>query len=49
MTVDGERDILGLWAGNGGEDAKLWLGGSPRLRIVACRTSVSLSVTASRG
>lgn len=24
ITVDGERDILGLWAG-GGEGAKLWL------------------------
>jgi Transposase, Mutator family len=25
VTVDGERDILGLWAGDGGEGAKLWL------------------------
>jgi putative transposase len=25
VTVDGERDILGLWAGTGGEGAKYWL------------------------
>jgi transposase-like protein len=25
VTVDGERDILGLWAGSGGEGAKFWL------------------------
>jgi putative transposase len=25
VTVDGKRDILGLWAGNGGEGAKFWL------------------------
>jgi transposase-like protein len=25
VTVDGERDILGLWAGVGGEGAKYWL------------------------
>jgi transposase-like protein len=25
VTVGGERDILGLWAGNGGEGAKFWL------------------------
>jgi putative transposase len=26
VTVDGDRDILGLWAGQGGEGAKYWLG-----------------------
>jgi putative transposase len=26
VTVHGERDILGLWAGDGGEGAKYWLG-----------------------
>jgi putative transposase len=26
VTVDGERDILGLWASDGGEGAKFWLG-----------------------
>jgi transposase-like protein len=25
VTVDGERDILGLWAGDGGEGAKYWM------------------------
>src|SRR3954452_4304770 len=25
VTIDGERDILGLWAGQGGEGAKYWL------------------------
>ena len=25
VTVDGERDILGLWVGTGGEGAKYWL------------------------
>jgi transposase-like protein len=25
VTVDGERDILGLWVGNGSEGAKFWL------------------------
>ncbi|MFD0851957.1 IS256 family transposase, partial [Actinomadura adrarensis] len=25
VTVDGKRDILGLWAGDGGEGAKYWL------------------------
>ena len=25
VSVDGERDILGLWAGQGGEGAKYWL------------------------
>ena len=24
VNVDGERDILGLWAGDGGEGAKYW-------------------------
>jgi transposase-like protein len=23
--LDGERDILGLWAGTGGEGAKFWM------------------------
>ena len=25
VTLDGERDILGMWAGTGGEGAKFWL------------------------
>ena len=30
VTVDGERDILGLWAGTGGEGAKYWAAGPHR-------------------
>jgi transposase-like protein len=26
VTVNGERDIIGLWVGDGGEGAKFWLG-----------------------
>ncbi len=26
VTMNGERDILGIWAGDGGEGAKFWLG-----------------------
>ena len=26
VTLDGEKDILGLWAGTGGEGAKFWMG-----------------------
>ncbi|ANY10753.1 transposase (plasmid) [Pseudonocardia sp. HH130630-07] len=26
VTVDGRKDVLGLWAGSGGEGAKFWLG-----------------------
>ncbi|WP_422933300.1 IS256 family transposase [Sinomonas sp. P47F7] len=26
VTLNGERDILGIWAGDGGEGAKFWLG-----------------------
>jgi putative transposase len=25
VSVNGERDMLGLWAGDGGEGAKFWL------------------------
>jgi transposase-like protein len=25
VTLDGDRDILGLWAGAGGEGAKFWM------------------------
>jgi transposase-like protein len=25
VTVNGERDILGIWAGDGGEGARFWL------------------------
>jgi putative transposase len=26
VTLDGEKDVLGLWAGTGGEGAKFWMG-----------------------
>jgi putative transposase len=32
VTVDGERDILGLWIGQGGEGAKYWAGVLTELR-----------------
>jgi len=25
VTIDGTRDVLGLWMGTGGEGAKFWL------------------------
>jgi transposase-like protein len=25
ITINGERDVLGLWAGDGSEGAKFWL------------------------
>lgn len=44
VTVNGERDILGIWAGDGSEGAKFWLGvlteiknqGAEEVCIVAC-------------
>jgi transposase-like protein len=44
VTADGERDILGLWAGDGCEGAKYWLhvltelknGGVADVLIVVC-------------
>jgi putative transposase len=32
VTAEGTRDILGLWAGDGGEGAKFWLGVCTELR-----------------
>src|ERR1700722_11633876 len=32
VTLDGEKDILGLWAGTGGEAAKFWMAVLPALR-----------------
>jgi transposase-like protein len=45
VTVDGERDILGLWAGDGGEGAKFWLGVFTEIRTAVCRMSASPSAT----
>src|ERR1700712_1957541 len=39
VTCNGERDILGLWAGDGGEGAKFWLSVLTETKTVACRTS----------
>ncbi len=41
VTCAGERDILGLWVGDGGEGAKFWLaamqnGGTADVCIVVC-------------
>ncbi len=38
VTVDGERDILGLWAGGGGEGAKYWLHVLPSSATAASKT-----------
>jgi putative transposase len=32
VTVDGQRDVLGIWASNGSEGAKFWLGVLTELR-----------------
>lgn len=40
VTLDGEKDILGLWAGTGGEGAKFWMSVLTELRnrgVPACR------------
>ena len=48
VTVDGERDILGLWVGNGGEGAKFWLQVLTEIKTGAPKMCASWSVTASR-
>jgi putative transposase len=48
VTVDGERDILGLWVGNGGEGAKFWLQVFTEMKNRAQKTSASWSVTGSK-
>ena len=45
VTLDGEKDILGLWAGTGGEGAKFWMACSPTCATAACRTCSSWSAT----
>ena len=39
MTCNGQRDILGLWAGARGEGAKHWLHVLTELRTAACNES----------
>ncbi len=46
VTLDGERDILGLWAGSGGEGAKFWMSVLTDLRTAACGMCSSSSATA---
>jgi putative transposase len=48
VTVNGERDILGLWAGEGNEGAKFWLAVLTEIKIVASRTCAWWSATGSR-
>ena len=46
VTVDGHRDILGIWAGDGGEGAKYWLRRLPQRhpeRVLAAATGASTS------
>ncbi len=49
VTLGGERDILGLWAGTGGEGAKFWMSVLTDLRNRGVKTSSSWSATDSRG
>ncbi len=49
VTVNGERDILGLWAGDGHEGAKFWLAVLTEIKTAGSRTSASWSATGSRG
>jgi putative transposase len=48
VTVAGERDILGLWAGDGGEGAKFWLAVLTELKNRGSPTCASPSATASK-
>ena len=48
VTLAGEKDILGLWAGTGGEGAKFWMACSPTCATAASRTCSSWSATGSR-
>ena len=46
VTVDGRKDVLGLWMGIGGEGAKFWMSVLTDLRTAACGTCSSWSATA---
>jgi transposase-like protein len=48
VNLAGERDILGLWAGTGGEGAKFWMAVLTDLRNPGSRTRFSSSATGSR-
>ena len=49
VTAEGTRDILGLWAGEGGEGAKYWAQCSPRSRTEGPRMCASWCATGSAG
>ena len=48
VILDGEKDILGLWAGTGGEGAKFWMSVLTDIRNRGTRDVSSWSATASR-
>jgi putative transposase len=48
VTVNGERDILGLWVGDGSEGAKFWLQVLTELRTEVWPTSASPCAMASK-
>jgi transposase-like protein len=48
VTLAGEKDILGLWAGTGGEGAKFWMAVLTDIRNRGSPTCSSWSVTGSR-
>ena len=45
VTLDGRKDILGLWAGTGGEGAKFWMSVLLDMKNRACGTCSSWSAT----
>jgi hypothetical protein len=53
VTLDGERDILGLWAGQGGEGAKFWMAVLPDCcggaALPVQRVAAGLQVVDARG
>ena len=49
VTVDGTRDILGLWAGDGGEGAKFWLQVLTELRLDRARRTILLELPGAEG
>jgi len=48
VSLDGERDILGLWAGTGGEGAKFWMAVLTDIRNRASGMCSSSCATGSR-
>ncbi|AIG78537.1 transposase mutator type [Amycolatopsis japonica] len=48
VTVEGRKDVLGLWMGVGGEGAKFWMSVLIDLKNGACGTSSSSSATDSK-